>query len=102
MYRLGFILVAILAVVLGLLAGTLNPGPVTVDLLWLQFEWPLGLALIGALATGVFAGILLCWLFSVLPLRVRLRRARRQASAEPERPSALPPGPPPGPPSGPR
>lgn len=77
MYRLAFIIVAILAVVLGLLIGTLNPRVVPIDLLWVQFRWPLGLSLICALAAGIVLGILLCWLFSVLPLRVQLRRKRR-------------------------
>lgn len=80
MYRLAFIIVTALAVLLGLLVGTLNPDVVTVDLLWLQFHWPLGLALIIALALGVLLGLLLLWLFSVLPLRVRLRQARRSPS----------------------
>lgn len=80
MYRLGFILLACLAVGLGLLVGTLNPEIVAVDLLWFQFAWPLGLALIGALALGIVLGVALCWLFSVLPLRVRLRRARREVA----------------------
>lgn len=98
MHRLGFILLAILAIGLGLIVGTLNHGAVTVDLLWVQIHWPLGLVLICALAAGVMAGILLCWLFSVLPLRVQLRRARRQSAQESSgRDSSgyaeLPPGP---------
>ncbi len=80
MYRLAFIIVTVFAVLLGLLVGTLNPDVVTVDLLWLRFDWPLGLALIIALALGVLLGLLLLWLFSVLPLRVRLRQARRSGS----------------------
>ncbi len=89
MYRLGFILVAILAVGLGLVVGTLNHAVVPIDLLWFQVSWPLGLALIAALSAGVAAGIALCWLFSVLPLRMRLRRTRRAPPAREE----TPPGP---------
>jgi uncharacterized integral membrane protein len=77
-YRLGFIIVTVLAVVLGLLIGTLNHEVVAVDLLWLQLSWPLGLALICALALGVLIGLALSWLFSVLPLRLQLRNARRE------------------------
>lgn len=81
MYRLGFIIVTILAVVLGLLVGTLNNEPVAIDLLWFQLVWPLGLALICALAVGMVLGLTLSWLFSVLPLKVRLRKARRVGGA---------------------
>ncbi|WP_354694121.1 LapA family protein [Elongatibacter sediminis] len=81
MYRLGFIIVTILAVVLGLLVGTLNNEPVAIDLLWFHLVWPLGLALIGALAVGMVLGLALSWLFSVLPLKVRLRKARRAGEA---------------------
>ena len=81
MYRLGFIFVTILAVVLGLLIGALNHGVVEVDLLWLQLNWPLGLALLAALAIGILFGFALSWLFTVLPLRVKLRKARRDTSA---------------------
>lgn len=86
MYRLGFILVAILAVALGLVVGTLNHHVVEIDLLWFQVTWPVGLTMIAALAVGVAAGIVLCWLFSVLPLRMELRRTRRAPPAREESP----------------
>lgn len=79
MYRVAFILVTVLAVGFGLVVGTLNSGPVRVDLLWAQVEWPLGLVVVGACAAGLLLGLLLAWLFSVLPLRARLRREREQA-----------------------
>lgn len=74
MFRIAFWLVALLAVAIGLVVGTLNSEPVAVDLLWVQLQWPLGLALLSALFGGVLLGLLLAWLFSVLPLRARLRR----------------------------
>jgi uncharacterized integral membrane protein len=79
-YRVLFIIVIILAVALGLLVGTLNSERVAVDLLWLELEWPLGLVLLCAAAAGLLLGLLLIWLFSVLPLRAQLRRTRSRNS----------------------
>jgi uncharacterized integral membrane protein len=79
LYRVAFIIVTLLAVGFGLIVGTLNAEPVRVDLLWVQVEWPLGLVVVGACATGLLLGLLLAWLFSVLPLRARLRKATEQA-----------------------
>ena len=75
MYRIFFIIVVVLAIALGLLVGTLNADVVTADLLWFQLQWPLGLLLLCAASAGLFIGLLLAWLFSILPLRARLRRA---------------------------
>jgi len=74
-YRIGFFVVLILAMALGLLVGTLNHEISVIDLLWIQLQWPLGLSLLSAMAIGVLIGLVLTWLFSVLPLRVRLRKA---------------------------
>jgi uncharacterized integral membrane protein len=78
-YRTGFIIVMVLAIALGLLIGTLNHVTVTVDLLWVQLNWPLGLSLLASLATGLLLGWLLAWLFSILPLRLRLRNFRKSS-----------------------
>lgn len=75
MFRLAFILVTVLAVLLGLVVGTLNPDTVLLDLLWVRLEWPLGLVLLTAGALGLLTGLLLAWFFSILPLRARLRKA---------------------------
>jgi uncharacterized integral membrane protein len=77
-YRIAFILITVLAVALGLLIGTLNSSSVALDLLWIQLEWPLGLVVLAAAATGLLFGLLMAWLFSILPLRARLRKAARQ------------------------
>lgn len=77
MYRIGFIIVLVLAIALGLLIGALNHEIVTVDLLWVQLDWPLGLTLLAALVFGLLVGILLAWLISVLPLRMQLRKVRK-------------------------
>ena len=79
LFRLGFILVTALAITAGLLLGTLNSELVTIDLLWFQLQWPLGLVMIGSLALGVLIGLVCAWLFGILPLRVKLRNLRGQA-----------------------
>jgi uncharacterized integral membrane protein len=83
LYRIFFIIILILAVALGLLVGTLNPETVSVDLLWIRLDWPLGLLLLSAAAAGLFLGLLLAWLFSILPLRARLRKAGVAGSSNP-------------------
>jgi uncharacterized integral membrane protein len=74
LYRFAFFLVTVLAIVLGLVVGTLNPDTVHLDLLWVQLEWPLGLILLTSGALGLLTGLLLAWFFSILPLRARLRK----------------------------
>lgn len=76
MKKLGFILMAIVAVVVGLLVGTLNSSPVQLDLLWVQFEIPLGLAILLGFSLGVVLGLSVIYLGRVLPLRIQLRKAR--------------------------
>lgn len=80
MYRIFFIIVLILAVALGLLVGTLNADLVKVDLLWVQLEWPLGLLILSASVFGLFLGLILAWLLSILPLRAQLRKVRARDS----------------------
>lgn len=76
LYRVFFIIIVVLAIALGLVVGTLNSDPVSVDLLWIRLEWPLGLVILSAASAGLFTGLLLAWFFSILPLRSRLRKAR--------------------------
>jgi uncharacterized integral membrane protein len=78
LYRIAFILITALAVALGLLVGTLNSEITSLDLLWMQLEWPLGLILLCAAAAGLLLGLVLAWLFSILPLRAQLRKAARR------------------------
>lgn len=75
-HRIGFILLALAAITLGLVVGTLNSDPVAIDLLWLQIEWPLGLVILVSLILGFAIGMLLIWLMTVLPLRLQLRKLR--------------------------
>ena len=78
-HRIGFILLALAAVALGLVVGTLNSDPVAVDLLWIQIEWPLGLVILTALMIGFGIGLLIIWLTTVLPIRMQLRKFRQAA-----------------------
>ena len=80
MYRIAFIIAAFLAVALGLLVGTLNSDTVSVDLLWVQMQWPLGLLLLCVLVVGLVIGLLISWIFSVMPLKTRLRKAQNKES----------------------
>ncbi len=76
MKKTGFILVAIAAIVVGLLVGTLNADPVQLDLLWIQFEIPLGLAILLGFSLGLVTGLSMLYFARVLPLRLQLRKAR--------------------------
>jgi uncharacterized integral membrane protein len=75
-----------LAVFIGLLLGTLNSEAVTVDLLWLQIKWPLGLLILSSAAAGFLLGICLTWFFTILPMRVQLRKLRSEAPFSQSRP----------------
>ena len=81
LYRIIFIIVITLAIAMGLLVGTLNSDMVSVDLLWVQLEWPLGLLVLSALSAGLFLGLGLAWFFTILPLRVQLRKLRNAGMA---------------------
>ncbi len=76
MKKLGFILMAIAAILVGLLVGTLNSSPVQLDLLWVQLELPLGLAILLGFSMGIMLGMGAVYLARVLPLRMQLRKAR--------------------------
>ena len=76
MKRIGFILVAIAAIVVGLLVGTLNSELVQLDLLWVQFEVSLGLVILLGFSLGVITGWVMLYLARLLPLRLQLRKAR--------------------------
>lgn len=80
MNRLVFSLVAVTSVVMGLLVGAFNSNKVTLDLLWVQLEWPLGLLVLLFLSIGILAGILMTYLAQVIPLRLSLRKSRVELS----------------------
>ena len=82
MFRIGFALTAILAILVGLLVGTLNSEPATLDLLWVQLHWPLGLLVLAALSVGLLLGLFLSWLFVVWPERLHQRNRNRLPAAQ--------------------
>jgi uncharacterized integral membrane protein len=84
LYRVIFIIIAVLAIALGLLIGTLNSDAVSFDLLWIQLQWPLGLLMLGVFASGLLSGLLLAWVFGIMPLRMRLRRSGGKESQRPD------------------
>lgn len=79
MKKIGFILVAVIAIVIGLLVGTLNADFVQLDMLWVQFELPLGLAILLGFSLGIILGLSMIYFARVLPLRLQLRKARAMA-----------------------
>ena len=81
MKRIGFWLVALLAVALGLVVGGLNAEPAKLDLLWIQLEWPLGLLMLTAFVFGVLLASVLCYFVAILPLRLRQRSRTPQPRA---------------------
>jgi len=76
----GFILMAVTAIVIGLLIGTLNSDTVALDLLWIQFELPLGLAILLGFSVGLISGLAAIYFGRVLPLRLQLRKSRAALS----------------------
>ena len=80
LYRVAFIIIAVLAIAMGLLIGTLNSETVSVDLLWVQLDWPLGLLILSVAAAGLLTGLLLAWIFAIVPLQARLRRSGNKES----------------------
>ena len=67
---------ALAVIVLGLLIGTLNSEPAHLDLLLVQFDLPLGLAILLGFTFGLLTGLSAIYLVRVLPLRLQLRKAR--------------------------
>jgi uncharacterized integral membrane protein len=88
--KLGFILMVIAAVLVGLMVGTLNSARVQLDLLWVQFELPLGLAILLGFSVGVILGLGMIYLVRVLPLRHQLRKARTALSRQDNTDLSLP------------
>ncbi|NDY95406.1 LapA family protein [Wenzhouxiangella limi] len=77
MYRWLLLLAVLVAALLGLAIGVLNPDPVALDLGLVQPSLPLGGLVLIVFAAGTVCGLLLFWLMFDLPARVRRRAAGR-------------------------
>ncbi|AKS41702.1 LapA family protein [Wenzhouxiangella marina] len=75
MFRWIVILSCLLAALIGLALGVMNPNPVTVSLPGWAFEMPLGSLLMLTFALGLVCGLVLYLLFFRLPARLGRRRA---------------------------
>ncbi len=82
MFRWIILVACILASVLGLAIGVMNPDSVLARLPGLELELALGSLLIIALSVGMVLGFLLCLILFYLP--ARLRRSRRAHRPEDE------------------
>ena len=82
MKKTGFIIMATFAIVLGLLIGTLNSGQVSLDLLWVQVDLPLGLVILLGFSAGILTGLGFTYLFRVIPLRIKLHKANTRLPAQ--------------------
>lgn len=74
MFRIVVLVLGLVAAIVGLLFGALNPDPVALDFLFLRFSPPAGAALLGAFALGLIGGMLIAWLLFNLPGRWTKRR----------------------------
>jgi uncharacterized integral membrane protein len=72
------------------LVGTLNSDPVQLDLLWNQYQLPLGLVILLGFSLGLLTGLAVVYLSRVLPLRLQLRNARSRLSKQDSEELSLP------------
>ena len=81
MYRWLLLFLVLAAVVAGLVIGVLNPQTVTLDLLAISLNFPLGALVLAALAVGILLGLILAAVLFVLPSRLA-RRSQAKPSVE--------------------
>ncbi len=82
MFRWIILIACVLAALLGLAVGVMNPDPTLARLPGLEVELALGSLLVLALAVGVFLGFTICWLLFYLPVRLRQRRNYKRPEDE--------------------
>lgn len=84
MSRFFFLLSLVLAALLAVLVSAMNLDRVGIELAFVRFTTPLGLALVLAFAAGLLAGLFwqLYWVAELLSERGRLRRALRLAESQ--------------------
>ena len=78
MKRLLLLLLALPFLVLAFVLGAANAEPVSLDLLLVRVEWPLGVVLMLALGLGMVLSVLVLYLARVLPLQYQLRNCQRK------------------------
>jgi uncharacterized integral membrane protein len=83
MSRILFLFSIALAALVAVLISAMNPLRVEVELAFIRFATPLGLALVVAFVVGLICGLFwrVYWLAELLNERGRLRRALRVAEA---------------------
>jgi uncharacterized integral membrane protein len=88
MIRWGVLLLAAVVVLAAIIFSFFNIDSVRLDLLFGSFSAPLGILVLLALLLGAIAGGLTLYVGVVLPLRVRLARARREIKTAADVPRA--------------
>ncbi len=78
MFRILLVVLALAAAMAGLLVGTLNPDPLSIDILFAEFRLPAGVALLASFSVGLLCGLVLTWLLFGLPGSLRRRRRRKK------------------------
>ena len=78
MIRWGVLILAIVVVLATIVFSIINLESVRLDLLFGAFSAPLGILVLVSLLLGALAGGLTVYVGVVLPLRMRLARARRE------------------------
>ena len=83
MSRFFFRASVVLAALVALFISAMNSDPVDIELAFLRFSSPLGLALVVAFVVGLLAGLTwrIAWVAELLGERGRLRRALRVAES---------------------
>lgn len=78
MQRWLFIILTILAVIVGLTVGLLNAEPVNLDILLTELTTSVGMVVVGSFASGLLLGTLALWAFRLLPLSIKFKRLQRE------------------------
>lgn len=72
------LLLLLVVVMVGLFLGSRNAQPVTLDYFYGQATMPLSVAVLLSLVTGILLGSLSVWLGTVIRLKARIRRLKRE------------------------
>lgn len=65
-------LTLVLLLLIGAIAvSSLNADPVTLNLYWLELNWPLGFTLLLCGTMGILAGLVIAWLYWIWPANRR-------------------------------